>query len=53
MHHCYPTLDRTILQVVNDAVTRQLGARSYPLAQLRTLRVLHDGAWEHDPLEYL
>jgi hypothetical protein len=38
MQHCYPNLYRIL-----DAVSHQ--ARSHP--HLRTLHVLHDGAWDH------
>lgn len=43
MQHCYPNLYRIL-----DAVSHQ--ARSHP--HIRTLHVLHDGAWDH-PLVYL
>ena len=43
MEHCYPSLYRIL-----DAVSHQ--ARSHP--HLRTLHILHDGAWDH-PLVYL
>lgn len=43
MQHCYPSLYRIL-----DAVSHQ--ARSHP--HLRTLHILHDGAWDH-PTVYL
>ncbi|KDR75020.1 hypothetical protein GALMADRAFT_268566 [Galerina marginata CBS 339.88] len=43
MEHCYPTLHRIL-----DAISHQ--ARERP--HLRTLHILHDGAWDH-PTVYL
>ncbi|KAF7428097.1 hypothetical protein PC9H_007316 [Pleurotus ostreatus] len=43
MEHCYPDLSR-IIDIIDDY------ARSRP--HLRTLHILHDGAWDH-PLVYM